>query len=340
MKNRQDTNRRNITALERNTIYFKIIGILLASISINFLSEYYESLLLINICLGIYFVFSLVMVMSFDQPCISKLFQASLFTDAIFVSILIYIRGGIRSDFYIVYFLPLIYSLSKKHKRLIISLSSVSIIGYYIACRTGSESGAFSFGRYLIRMLIMMLITYLLYTISKEMRITEEDRKKAYQMALIDPLTNVFSRNMLNYISSHRKDMPSQICIAIIDIDDFKALNDKLGHPAGDKILKLLAGSIKDNIGENDFCIRYGGDEFIILYIDNADINMATENIERIKAAFTNSLNLSMRSVHCTFSTGFSMCPPDLSIGDGIYVADKALYNEKKEKKEKIKTVS
>jgi len=249
------------------------------------------------------------------------------------ISIMVAIRGGIRSDLYLAYILVLTYSVGKKQKSLVVSLCTMAVTSYFIACQISLKTSGFSYGRFIIRMSIILLIAFILYYVNKDMRHTEDEREKAFQMALIDPLTTVFSRNMLGYIKSHHLNNESSFCIAIIDIDDFKTLNDTKGHQLGDSILRFLGESIRENIGEDDLCIRYGGDEFLLLYISNSNIKKAADNINKIRIAFRNNVNASIHEVSCTFSAGISVCSPETSLEKGIYRADIALYNAKNKNK-------
>jgi diguanylate cyclase (GGDEF)-like protein len=159
---------------------------------------------------------------------------------------------------------------------------------------------------------------------------TEDERKKAYKMALIDPLTNVFSRNMMGYVESFHKNNPSEFCLAMLDIDNFKILNDKLGHQTGDKVLELLGETISKNIGNENICIRYGGDEFLIIYTDTNNEKDAYENIEQIRESLNiNIYKLIPEKMAITFSSGIALCYPDMTLEDVIYRADVALYNAK-----------
>lgn len=338
MKNKKyeiDSVNNNMSDIEKSTIYFRIICILLALIDINFLSGYYENILLLNTSLGIYLVYSLTLRFYFYHSLSTILFKTTLFIDTIMISIMIAIRGGMRSDIYLAYILALTYSVGKKQKSLVVSLCIVAVTCYFIACQVSLDNSGFSYGRFIIRISIILLVTFILYYVNKDMCHTENERQKAFQMALIDPLTTVFNRNMLDYIKSYRLNNPSEFCLALIDIDGFKTLNDTMGHQVGDNVLRLLGKSIRENIGENDLCIRYGGDEFLLLYINNANAKKAAENINKIKTAFYNTINTSMHEISCTFSTGISACPPETSLEKGIYKADIALYNAKKKNKNK-----
>ncbi len=84
-----------------------------------------------------------------------------------------------------------------------------------------------------------------------------------------DPVTGLFNRRMLDQLLpqliAHCATEHKQISLMMIDIDHFKSLNDTLGHPAGDELLKSIGQIITSTIREGDFGCRYGGDEFAIL---------------------------------------------------------------------------
>ena len=79
----------------------------------------------------------------------------------------------------------------------------------------------------------------------------------------LDPVTDTYSRRYYETYRAHLEGMES---IAIIDANRFKQVNDSFGHPAGDAVLREIARAIKDCIRKTDILIRYGGDEFLLLF--------------------------------------------------------------------------
>lgn len=101
----------------------------------------------------------------------------------------------------------------------------------------------------------------------------EEQNRKLERLLQIDPLTGLFSRrHILSYlddeIARHNR-YGNDLSLIMLDIDDFKHINDDYGHNAGDEALKAAAEHIKNNIREVDKAARYGGDEFLILLPDS-----------------------------------------------------------------------
>lgn len=107
--------------------------------------------------------------------------------------------------------------------------------------------------------------------------ITEEKKTEEVlrEKALRDPLTRAYNRNGLETILKERlhegEDSGLVGCLAVLDVDDFKNINDGYGHWAGDSVLKYLATRIKKELREQDLIVRTGGDEFLIYLHDIGD---------------------------------------------------------------------
>lgn len=107
------------------------------------------------------------------------------------------------------------------------------------------------------------------------------------EQASIDTLTNCYSRNsgeeILDVqfrIASRQK---TQLSIIFLDIDDFKRINDRFGHEAGDRVLKSAAHSIRKSLRDSDISIRWGGEEFVML-LPHTDADGATRAVRRLRA--------------------------------------------------------
>ncbi len=166
--------------------------------------------------------------------------------------------------------------------------------------------------------------------------------KKLEVLAAIDELTGVLNRRFgmkrLNeeFDRSRRHSLP--LSIAMIDIDNFKKINDTYGHPAGDFILKTLAGLLFQNTRISDFAVRFGGEEFIVA-VPGASAVDCFELMERIRnQASTLQVQYGSHVLGLTFSGGISSFPA-AKIGDIdalIQVADDALYKAKESGKNRL----
>lgn len=165
-------------------------------------------------------------------------------------------------------------------------------------------------------------------------KIIMEETKRIYQekLANIDPLSGAFNRRYLNefsikYLEIIKKEK-KDLSILIIDLDDFKNINDTYGHDVGDTVIKELVNISKETVRKSDLIIRFGGDEFIVLLLDTniekAKIiaNKIIKNIDEFnknkKLIFTVSIGTS------------SYQKEDTSIDSLILRADESLYLAKK----------
>ena len=100
----------------------------------------------------------------------------------------------------------------------------------------------------------------------------------------LDPVTDTYSRRYYETYRAHLEGMES---IAIIDANRFKQVNDSFGHPAGDAVLREIARAIKDCIRKTDILIRYGGDEFLLLFPKMSE-EILERKMQEISAAVEN----------------------------------------------------
>ena len=157
-----------------------------------------------------------------------------------------------------------------------------------------------------------------------------EDNSELTRMALTDNLTGLSNRTHMNQIlhkEFSRFERHSQrFGIIMLDIDHFKAINDKFGHDAGDTVLKKLAATFASAIRSSDFIDRWGGEEFLICCttIEEEDLLPIAETIRQLVA------NTSFEHKgQITASLGCGAIVKGESIGDLIKRADVALYEAK-----------
>jgi diguanylate cyclase (GGDEF)-like protein len=128
--------------------------------------------------------------------------------------------------------------------------------------------------------------------------------------------------------------------VMMLDVDHFKPYNDKYGHPAGDALLKKVAGVVKSSLRANDFAARYGGEEFLVLLPDQ-DQPGAVEVAERIRlriAAETEDQENQRQAV--TVSIGIATFPEGGQEVEPLLAnADAALYRAKNAGRNRVITV-
>jgi diguanylate cyclase len=155
-----------------------------------------------------------------------------------------------------------------------------------------------------------------------------------------DPLTGALNRKGLEEavereISSvRRKDTP--LCMALLDIDNFKKLNDTMGHATGDIALAHLAKVARECMRPQDTLARYGGEEFVILLPDTP-LDKGIEAMTRLQRELTKTFFLAgTEKILITFSAGVAQLAPDETGGDAIKRADRAMYLAKRAGKNRV----
>lgn len=129
------------------------------------------------------------------------------------------------------------------------------------------------------------------------------------------------------------------LSIVIADLDDFKVVNDRFGHPAGDLVLREFARTLEEGVRDVDLASRWGGEEFVLL-LPGTDSAGAVHVAERIRVALANRLILSAEGepIDVTASFGVAGYPESESAQDLLAAADSALYAAKRGGKNRVST--
>mgnify|MGYP006285535601 CR=1 FL=1 len=168
-------------------------------------------------------------------------------------------------------------------------------------------------------------------------RLAEEQQRNTY-LAYHDPLTNLANRRAIEAElpkAIGRADRHDQmLTVALLDLDDFKPINDRFGHAAGDQMLMTLASRLKGAIRETDTAARLGGDEFLLILEDIDGDTGLTRVLERVSATIRQPIYLEDGiEVHANGSIGVTRYPIDDSAPEQlIRNADAALYAAKNSK--------
>jgi diguanylate cyclase (GGDEF)-like protein len=169
-----------------------------------------------------------------------------------------------------------------------------------------------------------------------------ETQVKLQEQAHRDPLTNLYNRRHFKEISGSLFSMSrrgnSPLSILIIDIDNFKNVNDTYGHHIGDLVIKSLSNIFINTIRQSDIAIRYGGEEFLLL-LTNTNIDNACVIAEKLRSHVENTTIKSqhLSDLKFTISLGLSIVKKDdADIDVAIQEASKALYIAKETGKNKI----
>jgi diguanylate cyclase (GGDEF)-like protein/PAS domain S-box-containing protein len=163
------------------------------------------------------------------------------------------------------------------------------------------------------------------------------DRKRAEEalahQALHDDLTHLPNRlllvDRLTLSLARAERTGSHVAVLFLDLDRFKLVNDGLGHVVGDQLLIEVAGRLIRSIRASDTVARFGGDEFVIVREDIADVGEAVEFAERIVEVLHEPIPLSGRELYATTSVGIALGGANSSAEQLLRDADAAMYRAK-----------
>ena len=154
------------------------------------------------------------------------------------------------------------------------------------------------------------------------------------RLAYYDQLTGLVNRTLFNDRLSHAlaraKRAGRRVALMFIDLDEFKTVNDTLGHDAGDNVLQKVAEQLRGSVRQNETVSRLGGDEFTILLEPVDGAAGATTVAERIIGRMQTPVSLSGEQIRITSSIGIALFPDDASDGSTLLRhADAAMFRAK-----------
>jgi len=166
--------------------------------------------------------------------------------------------------------------------------------------------------------------------ISERKLFEEELRHQATHDSLTSLPNRFFLRDRFDTMLGHARRHQNCIAVLFMDLDNFKRVNDSLGHEAGDCLLKQVANRLMNTLRPNDTIARLGGDEFAIIIGDLARSETALIILTKLRAAFERPIIIGVHEVYVTFSTGISLFPHDGEhVKDLLRHADTAMYQAK-----------
>ena len=191
-----------------------------------------------------------------------------------------------------------------------------------------------------------MIIVYLSKNsdrLEQTVRRVLHEKAEVYRQTIRDHLTNVFTRDYLDTVFEKRMETfnPNKEShyLLFIDMDNLKAINDKLGHRLGDMMLQIIGRILQNNCRRSDVAARYGGDEFVMLLF-NCTEESAIEIAQRIKDNFTEACSKTLppnlrkaSGISIGISTS-KLCKDNLK--DMVQFADLAMYYAKRKDKNSI----
>lgn len=166
-----------------------------------------------------------------------------------------------------------------------------------------------------------------------------EQKNKIVYLAIHDQLTDLKNRYAFNEeIEELLQNNDSKVAILFLDIDDFKIVNDSLGHNIGDKLLKSFSDKLIHNLNKEDRVYRFGGDEFVIVITKNVTNENISNIAQRIILLAKKSFYIDGNELNISASIGISIYPDDSKeIKTLLRYADVAMYSAKSDGKNSYK---
>ncbi len=173
----------------------------------------------------------------------------------------------------------------------------------------------------------------------------QEKIERLYKLSSKDPLTGLDNRmklyDILRLEVERARRTKQPLCVAFMDIDDFKKINDTYGHSIGDVVLKRIAYILKENCRKTDFIFRYGGEEFVLI-LPATSLIQGEITCERIRNSIKNFrfYDENGNLFYVTVSIGLSSYKgrKEIDPSELLKLADEAMYRAKKSGKDRIVT--
>lgn len=162
----------------------------------------------------------------------------------------------------------------------------------------------------------------------------KENQQRLEQMAHYDALTGLPNRillaDRLAQALAHTARMGNLLAVAYLDLDDFKPINDRLGHDIGDKLLVAVAKRLQESVRADDTIARLGGDEFVLLLPELESVEQSNLAFDRVTSKLTEPYYINGYKLNLSASIGISLYPMDDADSDTLLRhADQAMYTAK-----------
>ncbi|MCC5855335.1 MAG: PAS domain-containing protein [Idiomarina sp.] len=168
----------------------------------------------------------------------------------------------------------------------------------------------------------------------------KQQQQRLEQLAHYDSLTNLPNRTLFQdrlYIAMEAaRRSGAQITLVYIDLDDFKPVNDTLGHAAGDRLLEVIAKRLSESVRKSDTVARIGGDEFLLL-LSHESVTGYRMLLKRLQKSLCEPIQIEAHEVTISSSIGVAHFPQDAENGETLLrCADQAMYAAKQQGKNKV----
>jgi diguanylate cyclase (GGDEF)-like protein len=259
-------------------------------------------------------------------------------------TLLVALTGGVASPFFFVFPLIVGGAALVVSSSITVVLAGGASLGYILAVAAGSPAesiGPATSATVGVNLTALILLAYAAMVIAREQRRT---RDAAIRLSTVDALTGLFNRSF--FFAAVGREIARcarsgrGFCLLMMDLDDLKEINDRLGHFQGDRVLRGVGEVIAEGVRRIDTAARYGGDEFVVL-LPETDPTGAFVLAEKIRLG-VNAMVLDLPDAgHPSISIGAVSYPGDGRTADELMIsADNAMYASKRAGKDRVTGVS
>jgi diguanylate cyclase (GGDEF)-like protein len=255
-------------------------------------------------------------------------------------TLLVALTGGVASPFFFAFPLIVGGAALVVSPPITLTLVTAAAIGYLLAVVAGSQGtlGPATAAVVGVNLTALVLIAYVAMVIARAQRRT---RDAAIRLSTVDSLTSLFNRTFF-FAALDREIARSArsgrgFCLLMMDLDELKAINDRLGHFTGDKVLRGVGAVITSGVRQIDTAARYGGDEFVVL-LPETDPTGAYVLAEKIRLGVNGMpIDLPASTARPSLSIGVVAYPDDGRTADELIIsADGAMYASKRAGKDRV----
>lgn len=161
----------------------------------------------------------------------------------------------------------------------------------------------------------------------------EESKERFYRLSHLDTITKLPNRLHISEFLVEKCSQNTPFCLVLLDLDEFKIVNDSYGHRFGDKLLTEVSKLLEEVFDASAFIARMGGDEFAIA-LNQSDKSEIEKLMQKLHRRFEHPFKIEMIDIYITASSGICLYPDDAQNMEEMYqAADTAMYNAKKVEK-------
>ena len=267
-------------------------------------------------------------------------------------SVVAFVVSAVHREFIVnlgAFMFPMILSATFNDRKLLKQTSMLSVMALTTSVFLLYRDGAINITNF-INIVVMygfLAVSHLAGFVSirlsqKSFRLIESQAEANSQLENIaqrDQMTGLFNHrafySKLDVLVGKEKPFCANFCLAMMDIDNFKAVNDSFGHDSGDVVLKNLAEIIEKHCAVDDIPFRYGGEEFAVIFYDKTPY-LAEKTVKKILEEFSKS-KYAFTDKSITFSCGMAMYKGDLTREELFNIADRRMYLAKENGKNQIR---